>query len=225
MKNLKRTIWGIILVLAAIIIALNSFNIIDFDLFFDGWWTLFIIIPSFVGLIENKNKGGSVFGLLFGIFLLLCARDILEFDMIWKLLVPAFVAYIGFKMIFSSFRKNKTDRIIKEIKRDGRDLQNGFAVFCGTELSFDNAVFDGADLTAVFGGIDCDLRGAIIDRDCVIKVCCVFGGIDIKVPDNVKVVTNAAAIFGGIDVLKSNSTAEHTLYIEGLCTFGGVDVK
>ena len=59
MKNLKRTIWGIILVLAAIIIALNSFNIIDFDLFFDGWWTLFIIVPSFVGLIENKNKGGN----------------------------------------------------------------------------------------------------------------------------------------------------------------------
>lgn len=225
MKNLKKMIWGIVLIAAAIVIALNSFNIIDFDLFFDGWWTLFIIIPSFVGLIENKDKGGSVFGLLLGIFLLLSARDIVDFDIIWKLLVPAAVAYIGIKMIINSFRKNKTDKIIKEIKIDGRDLQPGVAVFSGTEMNFDNVVFDGADLTAVFGGIDCDLRGAIIDRDCVIKTCTVFGGIDIKVPDNVKVVSNVTCMFGGTEIKKSNSNGAHTLYIEGVCLFGGVDIK
>ena len=225
MKNLKKMIWGIVLIAAAIVIALNSFNIIDFDLFFDGWWTLFIIIPSFVGLIENKDKGGSVFGLLLGIFLLLSARDIVDFDIIWKLLVPAAVAYIGIKMIINSFRKNKTDRIIKEIKIDGRDLQPGVAVFSGTEMNFDNVVFDGADLTAVFGGIDCDLRGAIIDRDCVIKTCTVFGGIDIKVPDDVKVVSNVTCMFGGTEIKKSNSNGAHTLYIEGVCLFGGVDIK
>lgn len=225
MKNLKRAVWGVVLIAAAIIIALNSLNIINFDLFFDGWWTLFIIIPSFVGIIEKRDKSGSIFGLCFGIFLLLCARDMLEFDIIWKLLLPAIVAYIGLKMIFSSFRKNKSDRIVKEIKVEGRDLQNGVAVFCGTEMNFDNVVFDGADLTAVFGGIDCDLRGAVIDRDCVIKVCAVFGGIDIKVPDGIKVVTNTTSIFGGVDVEKSNSNGTHTLYIEGVCMFGGVDIK
>ena len=31
MKNFKRAIWGIILVAAAVIIALNSFDVIDFD--------------------------------------------------------------------------------------------------------------------------------------------------------------------------------------------------
>jgi hypothetical protein len=73
--------------------------------------------------------------------------------MIWKLLPPVIIAYIGLKMIFSSFRKNKAEKIINKIKVEGRDLQNGTAVFCGTELDFDNAVFDGADLTAVFGGV------------------------------------------------------------------------
>ena len=103
-------------------------------------------------------------------------------------------------------------------------MQSGFAVFSGTELNFDDVVFDGAELTAVFGGVECDLTKAIIDRDCVIKVTCAFGGIDIRVPDNVKVVNNVACIFGGVDVDKSNNNAAYTLYIEGVCTFGGVDI-
>ena len=225
MKNIRRAVWGMIFVIAAIVIALNSFEIIDFNLFFDGWWTLFIIVPSFVDLIGNKNKGSSLFGLLFGIFLLLCAQDVLEFDMIWKIFVPALIAYWGIKMIISSFRKNKTDRIIQEIKTKGSDLQNGIAVFCGTEMDFDNVVFNGANLTAVFGGIECDLRRSIINCDCVIKVCTLFGGIDIQVPDNVRIVTNTTSIFGGIDVEKSNSSGMHTIYIEGICAFGGLDIK
>lgn len=225
MKNLRRIIWGIIFVAAAVVIALNSFGIINFNIFFDGWWTLFIIVPSFAGLIENKNKMSSLSGLGMGILLLLCAQDILNWDIIWKIALPIIIGVIGIKMIVSSFRKEKTSRIVNNIKTEGRDMQSGFAVFSGTELNFDDVVFDGAELTAVFGGVECNLTKAIIDRDCVIKVTCAFGGIDIKVPDNVKVVNNVACIFGGVDVDKSNNNAPYTLYIEGVCTFGGVDVE
>mgnify|MGYP003305975308 CR=1 FL=1 len=34
-------------------------------------------------------------------------------------------------------------------------------------MDFENVIFDGADLTAVFGGIECDLRKAIIESDIV----------------------------------------------------------
>lgn len=225
MKNLRRTIWGLIFIAAAIVIALNSFNVIDFDIFFDGWWTLFIIVPSFVGIIQDRNKWGAVFGLCIGILLLLSAQEIISWDMVWKISFPLIIAIIGIKMIISSFRKDKTDRIIKEIKHNTKDAQNGAAVFSGTELDFDNVVFEGANLSAVFGGIDCDLRNAIIEKDCVINVSCVFGGVDILVPDNVKVVANTTSIFGGIDVMKNNHSGEHTIYIDGACIFGGIDVK
>lgn len=224
MKNLRRIIWGIIFIAAAVVIALNSFGVISFDIFFDGWWTLFIIVPSVAGLIENKDKTSSLSGLGIGVLLLLCAQDILDWDIIWKIALPVIIGIIGIKMIVSSFRKEKTSRIVNDIKTEGRDMQSGFAVFCGTDLNFDNVVFDGAELTAVFGGVDCDLTKAIIDRDCVIKVSCAFGGIDIKVPDNVKVVSNVVCVFGGVEVNKSNTNAVHTLYIEGACTFGGVEI-
>lgn len=225
MKNVRRIIWGIILVAAAVIIALNSFELIDFDIFFDGWWTLFIIVPCFVGLFDKGDKLGNLFGIALGVCLLLSAQEIIEFAIFWKLLIPILIAYAGLKLIFSSFTKRKTERILNKIKMEGRGLQRGVAVFCGSELDFSNAVFEGADLTACFGGIDCDLSKAIIDRNAVIKVCCVFGGIEIIVPDNVKVVTNTACVFGGIEVQKNNSSAEHTIYVEGFCAFGGVDVK
>lgn len=225
MKNLRRTIWGIIFLAAAIVIGLNSFDIIDFDVFFDGWWTLFIIVPSLVGVIQDSKKGSSFVWLCVGILLLLSAQDIISWDMIWKIAIPVFIASIGIKMIVSSFRKDKTDRIINEIKHNSKDSQHGTAVFCGTEMNFDGVVFDGADLVTVFGGIDCNLRNAIINKDCVIKVSCVFGGVDLIVPDNVKVVSNISCVFGGVDVLKSNNNAEHTIYIDGACVFGGVDIK
>jgi predicted membrane protein len=225
MKNTKKIIWGLLLIVLAALLALNSLGVIEFELFFDGWWTLFIIVPSLAALIENKNKTDSIISLLIGIIFLLCARDILSWDMVWKLALPVILASMGIKIIISAFRKKKSHRIVKEIKVDGEDLQKGIAVFSGTELNFDNAVFDGADLVACFGGVECDLRHAIIDKDCIIHACCVFGGIDIKVPDNVKVVNNASSIFGGIDVIKSNNSATHTIYIDGICVFGGIDIQ
>lgn len=225
MKNIKNIIWGIILIAVAILLVLNSFTDLNFDIFFDGWWTLFIIVPSISGLFEKKDKTDSIFGLIIGVVLLLCAQNVIEWGMIWKLIFPIMIAVAGIKMIISAFQKRKREKIKINIQKEGRQMQSGTAVFCGTDLNFDNVVFDGANLTAVFGGVDCDLRGAIIDRDCIINVTCVFGGIDILVPDNVNVVNNIPCIFGGTDISQRKSNALHTIYIDGVCAFGGIDVK
>lgn len=224
MKNIRRIIWGSILVIAAVLMVLDSLNVLSFNLFFDGWWTLFIIVPSVAALLEGKILDGLQ-GIAIGAIFLLCAREILSWDMVWKLALPIIIAIIGIRMIFSSTRRNKVEKEIRKIKIDNKDFQNGTAVFCGTEMNFDDVVFNGANLAAVFGGVDCDLSRAIIDRDCVIRATCVFGGIDIKVPSNVKVVTNTACVFGGIDVNRDNKDGAYTIYVEGACVFGGIDVQ
>ena len=225
MKNIRRIIWGLILVAAAIVLALNAFNLINFNVFFDGWWTLFIIVPSLAALIQWRNVESALFGLALGVLWLLSAQGIINGDLVWKLLLPLAIACIGLKMIFSSLKTGKRRHKINRIKADLKNSQKGVAVFCGTEMNFDGAVFDGAHLVTVFGGIDCDLRGAIIEKDCVINVVCVFGGVDLIVPDNVKVVSNIPTFFGGTEILKKNKSAEHTIYIDGVCLFGGVDVE
>ena len=60
-------------------------------------------------------------------------------------------------------------------------------------------MFYGTELNAIFGGVDCDLRGAFIEQDCVIKANAIFGGIDIYVPEGVNVKVHSTSIFGGVD--------------------------
>lgn len=51
MKKIENTVIGFILIIIGVIIGLNAFHITNIDLFFDGWWTLFIIVPCFFWFI------------------------------------------------------------------------------------------------------------------------------------------------------------------------------
>ena len=225
MKKASSVLWGIVLIAAGVILALNVFDIADIDIFFDGWWTLFIIVPCTIGLFTEREKTGNIIGIVIGVLLLLCCQDILSFSVLWKLLVPAIIVIIGLKMVLTGILGNKANEILKNMKLEGKKPKTGCAVFSGCDLNYDSEVFEGAELTAVFGGVECDLRNAIIDRDCAIQVSAIFGGIDIFVPAGINVKVNANSIFGGV----SNKTKVHpnapTVYVSGICMFGGVDIK
>lgn len=226
MKKSSKILWGLLLIVVGVIFALNAVGITNINVFFDGWWTLFIIVPCVVGLVNDKDKMGSFIGILIGVFLLLCCQDVLNFGMLWKLLVPAIIILIGIKLVFGAVLGNKANDLIKDMKSNGSETKSGFACFSGKTLDFDGECFEGAELNAIFGGVKCDLRKAIISKDCAISVSAIFGGIDILVPDNVNVKVNTTSIFGGVSDKRKNSNANSiTIYISGTCLFGGVDIK
>lgn len=225
MKKTSNIIWGVVLVAAGVVFALHALGIAEIDLFFDGWWTLFLIVPCAVGLFTEREKTGNLIGIAAGVFLLLCCQGVLQFSLAWKLLVPAVVVVVGLKMLLTGIFGSKANEMITHMKENGKNPKVGFAAFSGCDLKYDGEVFEGAELTAAFGGIKCDLRNAVIEKDCAIQVSAVFGGIDILVPEHVNVKSSTNAIFGGV----SNKTAIRkdapTLYISGICMFGGVDIK
>lgn len=226
MKKLNRILWGVLLVAVGVVFALNAFGV-EIDIFFDGWWTLFIILPCAIGLVTERDKSGNLIGILIGVFLLLCCQDVLSFTALWKLAVPVIIILVGVKMIFGGLFHKKGDAIKQEMKKEGKAPASKCAAFSGQNVNCDGEVFHGAELTAVFGGVKCDLRNAVFERDCVIDVCAVFGGIDILLPENVNVKINAAAIFGGMDDKNRSNKKENTVtvYVQGVALFGGVDVK
>ncbi len=225
MKKASNIIWGIILIAAGVIFALNTLNIASIDIFFDGWWTLFIILPCGIGLFTQRKKTGNLIGLGIGILLLLCCQDILSFSLFWKLLVPAIIVIIGLKMVFTGLFSNKANEMLTQLTASGKKPKVACATFSSCDANYSDEVFEGAELTAVFGAVKCDLRNAIIEKDCAIQLTAVFGGIDILIPDTVNVKVTSNSIFGGI----SNKTSVHkdspTLYISGTCMFGGADIK
>ena len=227
MKKFKSIIWGIVLVVVGVIIALNALEITDIDIFFDGWWTLFIIVPCFIGVFTSREKFGSILGVAVGIFLLLCCQDVLEFSMLWKLGLPVIIVAVGLKMIFGGIFKRKSDKAIENIQINGGDTKNFGAAFSGANANFSGERFYGTELNAIFGGVDCDLRGAFIEQDCVIKANAIFGGIDIYVPEGVNVKVHSISVFGGVDSQNHKNSPEnpHTIFVRANCLFGGVDIK
>ncbi len=226
MKNRENIIWGIILIAVGVIFATNALELTSINIFFDGWWTLFIIVPCAVGLFTNRDKAGSIIGLFIGAALLLACRDVFEFEIIRKLAVPVIVILIGVWLIFKGHSRESAV-ILEDAKKNGASPKRCFAAFSGKKLDYTNEVFEGAELSAVFGGIECDLRNAVFEKDAVITVSCIFGGADILVPENVNVKVSSNSIFGGIDDKKHINRADNqvTLYVNGTCIFGGVDIK
>lgn len=260
----------------------------EFTIFFDGWWSLFIIVPCFCGLIgKDGGKVGYLIGIAIGLFFLLSAQGVLDGDKLWAVFLAVICVLIGMNLILpkkkrenSGFVESHTDRFDRseersagagaaagataaerfvdaEVVNDGtgervqevsteshrafqsesQSYQNVgdmdklicSAVFAGRDIRVDNSVFNGADLTAMFGGIDLNLKNAVIQRNVTIEVKAIFGGVDIIMPSNVRVVVDVSTIFGGVDngtrtPLGADENTP-TVFIKGSCVFGGVEVK
>lgn len=227
MKKLGNILWGIVLIALGLILGLNALGITNINLFFDGWWTMFIIIPCFIGLIKDRDKTGNLIGLLIGFVLLLCAQDVLSYEMIWKLMIPTILVIIGLSLVFKDAIGTKINKRIKEINKDKNTNSEFCATFAEQNINFNDQEFKGTDISAIFGGAKCDLTKSIITEDVVINATAIFGGIDILVPNNVNVKVKSTPIFGGVDdkTTKQAVPDSPTIYINATCTFGGVTIK
>lgn len=225
MKNVSKILWGVFFIILGIVIGLKSLNILDINIFFRGWWTLFIIIPCFINLFnEREGKLGNLIGLIIGVSLLLSAQNIFEFRIIAKLIVPFIFVMIGLSFLLNNTIKGKISEKVAEGKKNG--LESIVATFAEQKIDKTDESFKGANLDAVFGGIKLDLRDANLEEETVIEASAIFGGIEIIVPKGVNVKVKSTPIFGGVDNHISNKKEEKkTIYIEAFCLFGGLEIK
>lgn len=245
MKKLGNWLWGLVLIALGVIWGINALGIAHVDIFFPGWWTLFIIVPCAIGLLTDDHKWGNFVGLLIGVCFLLGCLDILEFSMVWKLFFPVVLVLIGLSLIFKNTFKNQAAKKIKELNKDKdfEDSEEYWATFGEQDVDFGGKEFGGCRIDAVFGGADLDLRGAELKGDVVVKASSIFGGIVIYVPEDANVEIVSTSIFGGVsdDRKKANrkkkakdepakatkkvDNSGKTVYIDATCIFGGVEVR
>ena len=230
MKQFRSIIWGIAIVALGVIFGGNALGIFNIDIFFDGWWTLFIIVPSAVSLITEKEKLSSLVFLAAGVVLLLAAQNVFSFEKASKIILAVALVAVGVGIIVKGIFRGNND---KEVEKKVQDLENDkimdsqMAVFSGNDRVYNGEVFSGASLLAIFGGVDLDLRKAKFNKDTVIKAFCLFGGIDIKVPEDVQVKIKSGFIFGGAsDERKGDaSKGKYTIYLDAAGGFGGISIS
>lgn len=223
MKKVSNILWGAVLVLIGIVWLLNATGIASINIFFRGWWTMFIIIPSIIEIIKKPKDISSYIFLFVGVLLLLGTRNIISFALIGKIIVPVILILIGISIIFKDSLGDKIGDKVKEIDKDGNEVYT--AAFSENKVNLVGDEFKGAKLDCAFGGIDFDITECDITKDLVIEASAMFGGIKIKLPRNVNVKVKASGMFGGTENKVSNTKDDvPTIYIESFAMFGGVEI-
>lgn len=225
-KSLTSIILGILVIILGIFFGAQAMGYFEnYKVSLDGWWTLFLIIPCTISII---NSGFNLFNTILagiGVLLLLAQQEVLRDGLGYKLIIPFVLIVFGLSLMF-----RRPIRLKKESNNgvfSGNSGENYFAVFGGNSPKFDGLDFRGANTFAIFGGIDLKLQNALIKRDCVINAYSVFGGTDIYLPKYVRLLVNSTPIFGGLENRFESQGGENapTVYIRSLSIFGGTDIR
>ena len=140
----------------------------------------------------------------------------------WKPVLAAGAAVLVVGLLFSQPSTLAKD----EHFRNGSDTFNDLAVMGGVKRTNLSKDFRGGEATAVMGGIDIDLRNAVMDRsEAVLDVSSVMGGVKIRVPEEWTVVSRVSSIMGGFDDnTRHPSNSDHRLILKGTVLMGGLKV-
>ena len=219
-------IWGFIFILAGILYILNEF----FGLPFDIWdlWPLLIILPSINSMLKKGPRVGNIIFFFLGLAILLDSMNIVNDRILDKLFIPICLIVIGIAFIFREriFDKSEPKNVGGGFFNQG-DGDSYTSIFSANKVNLPHDVFNGAEITAIFGAVELNMRDAVITNDAVINCTTIFGGADILVPAGVNIKVSGLPIFGGVKdkSIKYENENAPTLYINATCMFGGVTVK
>lgn len=135
----------------------------------------------------------------------------------WPVLVIAF----GLSVILGTYRA-------KSVATDDA-FTSLFAAFGGVERRNTSKAFTGADLTAIFGGVEIDLRDAEISEiPARINAIALFGAAEVIVPRDWNVQMDVLPVLGAAEDSRrryETDTDEIDLVVGGFTAFGGIEIK
>lgn len=223
--NLGRTLLGLVVLALGVLFLLDSAGVLDAGRTIDRWWPVALIA---LGVLELAQRAGARLNawllIAAGGALLLFTTDTVEGD-VWSYVWPVAIIVVGLSLL-TRWRGAAT----APADAAGDDTITATGVFGGPTVATGSQRFHSASLTAIFGGVTLDLRGARPAADgAVVTATAAFGGIDILVPRGWNITTSGTPLFGGVDD-KTDRTVDPpadapTLHVDALALFGGVAIK
>jgi predicted membrane protein len=147
---------------------------------------------------------------------------------LWRNLWPAAIIAVGAVLLWRAVT-------VRHEEEPDPALESGwlheFAMFGGGERKIASPAFESGDIFAMFGGFVIDLRKADMKGSrAVIDANCIFGGVEIKVPEDWNVTMRGVGVFGGYSDSTRHPNAgdvpfSKQLVVRGMAMFGGVEVK
>ena len=227
-KNfLVRAFFGVTIAALGGVLLLRNLEIIKFDswnVFWGTVWAVGLILAGLMTIFSSRKASLRVWGLLLmtiGVSIGLGAYGVINIS-VWKIFWPVVLIAVGLMVVFSIGSGNR--KKYEKSTRDSSDNEK-IAIFYGEESRV-KGDYTGGSVTAIFGGVDLDLRQAKIKDGAVIDIFTFCGGVNINMPDDVIVKNEVHGILGGSeDKTVSKSSAKKTIYLRGECVLGGLEVK
>lgn len=224
-KDIGTIVVGILFLAAGVAVGGSMLGVFDFTVDLAGWWTIFILGPAVISIFSGGLNVGNGVLLFVGTTLLLNAQGMLPEGFSWKLIVPLILVLIGVQVIFGT-------RFACFGGGPGKPRRcrpgSASSAFCGEErVEFPGETYTGGTYSAVCGAVTVDLRTAIISGEITINVSVLMGGIEIKLPDNVRLDARVTPILGGADVTYASSRdpLSPKVTVVGTVMLGGVEIK
>jgi predicted membrane protein len=213
---------GLIIIAIGTLFTLDNLGLVEARRFL-RYWPAALILAGVLKVWQSRGGAGVFGGLLFivaGLWLLGATFHLVTINLfdLWPLLFVLF----GASLVWRGLRGGR-DRAAT----DGHSTVSALAVLGGVHRGNNSRAFRGGDLTAVLGGCEIDLRQASIDGDAVIDVFAMWGGIEIKVPDDWTITSRVVPILGGFEdkTRPQRGATNHRLIVRGFVIMGGVEVK
>ncbi len=217
-----RLIVGLFVVGAGIVFALDELGMADAADFLQ-WWPLVLVAIGLMKWFDGQRHRLLAFSLTFaGLWFLAINLGYLAAD--YMDLWPLLLITVGGALVYSAFRHADLSRVGSD---DGNAIHE-VVVLAGKKVVNSSPRFRGGNLTAALGGIEVDLRQAQIEGEEAVLDCVAFwGGGEISVPRQWRVVNQVLPILGGVEDATEPPAEEEAprLRITGLAVMGGLVIN
>ena len=218
-----RLIVGLGVLAVGLLWTLDNLDVLEADPLLE-WWPAILILVGVVRLMDPlAGKFGGFAFIVFGTALLLDSIDFMNFD--FSDVIPIGIAFFGGKLVLDALgRRPAPPRTFQE----SDSVVHAFALMAGIRRQTTSTEFRGGDANAIMGGVELDLRHAQIKEgeQAVLDTFAFWGGVEITVPENWRVVGTVLPLMGSFEDKTTNkSGAGPVLVIRGTAIMGGVEVK
>jgi uncharacterized membrane protein YhaH (DUF805 family) len=220
-RSISVAVIGVAIIAAGAVLLAGNLGLIDAHYVFRNFGPVAVFILG-AALLARRRHDQVLFGLVLmfvGAWGFATQQQWIKVHF-WAVIGPLMLVLAGGSVVWRAF-----NRPVPEGAGDA--YIRTFALFSGAELR-PTVPFEGADVTAVMGGVKLDLSNAPMARDtAVVDVFALMGGTEILVPRDWDVTVRVVSLMGGCADKRRPSTgpATHHLIIQGMAVMGGVEIK
>jgi hypothetical protein len=219
-----QVLFGSLLLVIGVLLFLRSLGLLEGEIF--RFWPLLLVAVGLLKLATAANPVDRLIGMgLLAFGSLRMAATAFRLDVGPLDILATVLIVVGAAIVWRGVRGTGFENVARvEAMRDYIDalaFMGGYGTKCVSQR------FRGGEVSVLMGGIELDLRGASMEAPAVMDVFVMWGGIEIRVPDDWDVELRGTPILAGFEdkTRPQPNAGPKRLIVRGVAIMAGVELK